>query len=150
AVTAEADARAQVGVARANVLQARAALTSAETDLGYTRIVAPIDGIVITRSIDVGQTVAASLQAPVLFVIVDDLARVQILGDVDGAEVGKLRDGMQVEVHVDAFPDDVFRGRIRELRYGSTVTQGVVTYPAVIDVDNPDRKLRPGMTATIS
>lgn len=150
AINSEADSSAQVGVARAGVAQARAALSVAQTDLDYTQIRAPIDGIVITRSIDVGQTVAASFSAPVLFVIVDDLARVQIVGDVDEAEIGKLRTSMQVAVRVDAFPDQVFHGRIRELRYGSTVTQGIVTYPAVIDVDNPERALRPGMTAAIS
>lgn len=149
ALNAKAAAEAQLGVARASVQQAQAAVVVAQTDLNYTRIVAPVDGIVITRSVDVGQTVAASFQAPTLFVIVDDLARVQVLGDVDEAEVGKLREGMDVEVKVDAFTDDTFHGRIRELRYGSTVTSGVVTYPAVIDVDNPERKLRPGMTASI-
>ncbi len=150
AVNAEANAQAQVGVARANVAQARAALTSAQTDLDYTRILAPIDGLVITRSIDVGATVAASFSAPILFVIVDDLARMQIIGDVDEAEIGKLQTLMNVDVRVDAFPDQVFHGRIRELRYGSTVTQGFVTYRAVSDVDNPSRALRPGMTAAIS
>jgi HlyD family secretion protein len=149
-VAARESAAAQVGVARASVAQARAALDSAQTDLAYTRVMAPIDGIVVTRSIEVGQTVAASLQAPVLFLIVDDLARVQVVGDVDEAEIGKLSPGMAVEVRVDAFSDDVFPGRVRELRLGSTTTQGVVTYPAVIDVDNSARKLRPGMTATIA
>ncbi len=150
AVAAQESAAAQVAVARASIAQARAALDSAQTDLAYTRIHAPIDGIVVTRSVEVGQTVAASLQAPVLFLIVDDLARVRVIGDVDEAEIGNLRKDMPVEVRVDAFPDDVFPGDVRELRLGATTTQGVVTYPAVINVNNSGRKLRPGMTATIA
>lgn len=149
-IAARESAVAQVAVARASVAQARATLDAARTDLAYTRVLAPIDGIVVTRSVEVGQTVAASLQAPVLFVIVDDLARMQVIGDVDEAEIGKLDTDMPVEVRVDAFPDDVFPGTVHELRLGSTTTQGVVTYPAVIRVDNSARKLRPGMTATIA
>jgi HlyD family secretion protein len=149
-VAARQAAAAQVAVARASIAQARAALDSALNDLSNTRILSPIDGMVVTRSIDVGQTVAASLQAPVLFLIVDDLARVRVVGDVDEAEIGNLHPDMPVEIRVDAFPDDVFPGTVRELRLGSTTTQGVVTYPAVIGVENSARKLRPGMTATIS
>lgn len=143
-------ARAQLVVAQAEVSRARAALTSAQTQLTYTRIVAPIDGIVISRAIDTGQTVAASFQAPTLFVIANDLRQMRVIADIDEADIGKLREGMETEARVDAFPGEVFRGVVRELRYGPTTNQGVVTYPAVIDVRNDESKLRPGMTATIT
>ena len=150
ALAAQADAVAQVGVSDAVIRQTRAALQSAQSDLNYTQIRAPMDGIVVTRSVDVGQTVAASFTTPTLFLIVDDLAHMQVLGDVDEADIGKLQEGSDVDVHVDAFPDQSFPGHVTTLRYNSTNTQGVVTYPAVIGVDNTARKLRPGMTATIS
>lgn len=150
AIAAEADAVAQLGVTRAAMQQARAALSTAQANLDYSTIRAPCDGIVLARNVDVGGTVAASFSAPTLFVIVDDLSRVQVIGNVDESEVGKLRDGMSVRVTVDAFPDEIFHGRITQLRFSSTVTQGVVTYPAVIDVENPRHRLRPGMTATLS
>lgn len=143
-------ARAQVEIARAEVARQEAALESARTNLEYARIYAPIDGVVITRSIDVGQTVAASLQAPTLFVIANDLTQMRVIADIDEADIGKLREGMMAEARVDAFPGEPFRGVVRELRYGPTTVQGVVTYPAVIDVANPEGKLRPGMTATIT
>jgi HlyD family secretion protein len=143
-------ARAQLGVARAGVAQAEASLEAARTNLTFTRIVAPIDGVVITRSVDPGQTVAASFQAPTLFVIANDLTQMRVIADIDEADIGKLREGMIADARVDAFPGEHFRGVVRELRYGPTTTQGVVTYPAVIDVANPENKLRPGMTATIT
>jgi HlyD family secretion protein len=150
AIAAEADAVAQVGVTRATMQQARASLSIAQANLDYSTIRAPVDGIVLSRAVDVGATVAASFSAPTLFVIVDDLSRVQVIGNVDESEVGKLHQDMAVSVTVDAFPDDTFRGRITQLRFSSVVTQGVVTYPAVIDVENPEHKLRPGMTATLT
>ncbi len=142
-------AHAQIAVAQAEVNRAAAQLETARTNQSYARIFAPIDGVVITRSIDVGQTVAASFQAPTLFVIANDLTRMRVIADIDEADIGKLHDGMATEARVDAFPGEVFRGTLTELRFGPTNNQGVVTYPAVIDIANPELKLRPGMTATI-
>lgn len=141
---------ADLAAARASVIQSGAALRSSRTNMEYTRIFSPIDGVVITRSIDPGQTVAASFQAPVLFVIAQDLRKMRVLADVDEADVGKLQENMSAEVRVDAFPGEKFKGLVSQVRYSPNTNSGVVTYSAVIDVDNPDVKLRPGMTATVS
>jgi HlyD family secretion protein len=141
---------AEIAVARAEGARARATLQTAQTNLGFTRIVAPIDGVVIQRSVDEGQTVAASLQAPVLFQIANDLRQMRIVANVDEADVARLRQGMAATARVDAFPRETFQGRVAEVRFGATTTAGVVTYPAVIAVANPDLKLRPGMTATVN
>lgn len=141
---------ADLAAARASVIQTGAALRSSRTNMEYTRIFSPIDGVVITRSIDPGQTVAASFQAPVLFVIAQDLRKMRVLADVDEADVGKLKEQMSAEVRVDAFPGEKFKGVVSQVRYSPNTNSGVVTYSAVIDVDNPDVKLRPGMTATVS
>lgn len=143
-------ALAEIAVARAEGARARASLQTAETNLGFTRIVAPIDGVVIQRAIDEGQTVAASFQAPLLFQIANDLRNMRIIANVDEADVARLRADMAATARVDAFPGESFRGRVAEIRYGATTTAGVVTYPTVITVANPELKLRPGMTATIS
>ncbi|MFO0651012.1 MAG: efflux RND transporter periplasmic adaptor subunit [Polyangiales bacterium] len=142
--------RADVAVATAEIARARASLQSVETNLANTRIVSPIDGVVIQRSIDEGQTVAASFQAPVLFLLAGDLTRMRIMANIDEADIAKLREHLQAEARVDAFQGEVFRGEVTEVRFGSTTTSGVVTYPAVVTVDNPALKLRPGMTATIT
>jgi HlyD family secretion protein len=148
---ANADAaKAQIQAMQGEVEQARAALHQAEVNLGYTTIVSPIDGIVISRSVDVGQTVAASLQAPTLFTIAQDLRKMQVDSDVAEADVGKLRDGMPAAFTVDAYPSQTFRGRVRQVRNAPQTLQNVVTYDAVIDVDNPDLKLKPGMTANVT
>ncbi len=149
-VASRDSARASVGVAQAQVEQATAAVDVARTNLTYTRILAPIDGIVATRGVDPGQTVAASLQTPTLFIIVNDLAHMRVIANVDEANIGKLTEGMEASARVDAFPRDTFRGTVRELRITPTTTNGVVTYQAVIDVDNPQSRLRPGMTATVT
>ncbi len=141
---------ADLAAARANISQNVAVLKSAKTNMEYTRIFSPIAGVVITRSIDPGQTVAASFQAPVLFVIAQDLHQMRVLADVDEADVGKLKEGMMAEVSVDAFPGEKFKGLVSQVRYSPNSNSGVVTYSAVIDVANPDIKLRPGMTATVS
>lgn len=141
---------AEIAVARAEGARARATLQTAQTNLSFTRIVAPIDGVVIQRSVDEGQTVAASLQAPVLFQIANDLRHMRIVANVDEADVARLRQGMAATARVDAFPRETFQGRVAEVRFGATTTAGVVTYPAVIEVANPDLKLRPGMTATVN
>ncbi|MFO0648911.1 MAG: efflux RND transporter periplasmic adaptor subunit [Polyangiales bacterium] len=143
-------ARAAVGVAEAQIAQATASLDVAQTNLTYTRILAPIDGIVATRAVDPGQTVAASLQTPTLFVIDNDLTRMRVIANVDEANIGKLAENMDAVARVDAFPRATFRGTVRALRINPTTTNGVVTYQAVIDVDNPQARLRPGMTATIT
>ncbi len=143
-------ANADVAAARAEIARARASLNSAETNVAFTRITTPIAGVVIQRSIDEGQTVAASFQAPTLFQIAGDLTRMRIIANVDEADVAQMREHLAATARVDAFPGETFRGELVELRYGSQTTSGVVTYPAVISVANPDMKLRPGMTATVT
>ncbi len=141
---------ADLASAKAAVSQNSAGLKTSTTNLAYTRIFSPIDGVVINRAIDPGQTVAASFQAPVLFVIAQDLRKMRVLADIDEADVGKLKEGMSAEVRVDAFPGEKFNGLVSQVRFSPNSVSGVVTYSAVIDVDNPDIKLRPGMTATVN
>lgn len=151
--TADANAqaaRASVAAAEGAVQQNAAALHQAEVNLAYTRIVSPTSGTVISRSVDVGQTVAASLQAPTLFVIAEDLSRMQVDTNVAEADVGKLQGGMSATFTVDAFPGERFEGVVRQIRYAAQTVQNVVTYDAVIDVRNPELKLRPGMTANVT
>jgi HlyD family secretion protein len=143
-------AEAQVASARASLAQASAALEQAETQLAYTTIVSPIDGVVISRDVDVGQTVAASLQAPTLFTIAGDLRKMEVHTSVAEADVGRIEAGMAVEFGVDAYPSERFPGVVKEIRFAPQTVQNVVTYDAVVQVDNPDRKLRPGMTADVS
>jgi HlyD family secretion protein len=143
-------ALADIAAAKAQVAQGRAVLRSSSTNLQYTRIFSPIDGVVINRAIDPGQTVAASFQAPTLFVIAQDLRKMRVLADIDEADVGRLRESMGADVSVDAFPGETFKGTVSQVRYSPYNQSGVVTYAAVIEVDNPDVKLRPGMTATVS
>jgi len=140
-------AEASVVAARGNLAQARAQLTQSEVNLAYTKIASPIDGTVISRSVDVGQTVAASLAAPTIFTLAGDLQKMQVDTSVAEADVGKLAAGMEATFVVDAFPDERFKGTIRQIRNAPQTQQNVVTYDAVIDVNNPDLKLRPGMTA---
>jgi len=145
-----AGAAAALRAAEARVAQAKADRDAAATNLSLCRIRSPIDGIVISRNVDVGQTVAASLQSPTLFVIANDLSRMQVLANVDEADVGKVKEGMLAQFTVDAFPGEVFKGKIREVRQAPASIQNVVTYAAVVDAPNPERKLRQGMTASIS
>jgi len=145
-----AAARASVAAAEGSVAQARAALNQAKVNLGYTAIVSPTDGVVISRNVDVGQTVAASLQVATLFTIAEDLSRMQVDTSVSEADVGKLHAGMPATFTVDAFPGERFEGKIRQVRNAATTVQNVVTYDAVIDVANPELKLRPGMTANVT
>ncbi|HTO98740.1 MAG TPA: efflux RND transporter periplasmic adaptor subunit [Myxococcales bacterium] len=144
--TADA-ANATVVACRAAIGQAAALLQQASTNLAYTRIYSPIDGVVISRNVDVGQTVAASLQAPTLFLLAEDLKHMQVDTNVAEADVGRLREGMAATFTVDAYPSEVFRGTIRQIRNAPQTLQNVVTYDAVIDVVNEDLKLKPGMTA---
>ena len=150
AQTAAAVARAGVDAAKANVEQARAALNQDQVNVSLTVIKSPIDGIVISRSVDVGQTVAASLQAPVLFTIAEDLTKMHIEASVPESDVGKLAVDMPVAFTVDAFPGQRFRGTIEQVRNAAVTVQNVVTYTAIVAVDNPELKLRPGMTATVT
>jgi HlyD family secretion protein len=142
-------ARAAQRSAEAAREQARAALAQAETNLGYTTIVSPIDGVVISRDVDLGQTVAASFQTPTLFTIAEDLRKMEVHTHVAEADVGRLRAGMPVAFGVDAWPGERFAGVVKEVRYAPETVQNVVTYDAVVSVDNGDLKLRPGMTAEV-
>ena len=136
--------------ARAQVLQKEAAVQVAQTNLDYTVIHAPIDGTVVARNVDVGQTVAASLQAPTLFTIAQDLTKMQVYAKTDESDVGQIRPGQRVMFKVDAYPRDTFYGAVSQVRMNSTVVQNVVTYDTIIDFDNPDLKLFPGMTAYVT
>jgi HlyD family secretion protein len=151
--TAEANyniAKATVAAALAGVQQSAAALHQAEANLKYATIYSPIDGVVISRSVDVGQTVAASLQAPTLFTIAQDLTKMQVDTSVAEGDVGKIQSGMHVWFTVDAYPGQRFDGSVRQVRDAAVTVQNVVTYDAVIDVDNGKRLLKPGMTATVT
>jgi HlyD family secretion protein len=148
---ANADAaKAQVAADSGAVEQARAQLHQSEVNLKYTTIVSPTNGTVISRAVDVGQTVAASLQAPTLFTIAEDLRKMQVDTNVAEADVGKIRAKMGAGFTVDAYPTDQFRGTIRQIRNAPQTVQNVVTYDAVIDVDNGDLRLKPGMTANVT
>lgn len=150
AETNAAVARAQVDVAKAATAQSQASLNQARVNLSYTTIISPIDGIVISRNVDVGQTVAASLQAPVIFTIAEDLRKMQVITKVAEGDVGRLQQGASAYFTVDAFTGQRFRGTIEQIRNAATTTQNVVTYDAVIVFDNQDQKLRPGMTANVT
>lgn len=152
-LAAQADldaARAQYEEAQAGVQQAEAALSQSTTNLRYTKIVSPIDGVVIDRAYDVGQTVAASFQAPTLFQIAQDLRKMQVQADVDQSDIGRIQVGQPARFTVDSFPDREFRGRISQIRLNATVAQNVVTYPVIIEVDNPDETLKPKTTANVT
>jgi HlyD family secretion protein len=143
-------ARAAVQQGRGQLAQSQAALYQSETNLRYTDILAPTDGIVISRAVNVGQTVAASLSAPVIFTIAQDLRAMEVHTNIAESDIGRLRAGMDASFTVDAYPTERFRGRIREIRNAPQVVQNVVTYDAVIDVENAELKLKPGMTATVN
>jgi HlyD family secretion protein len=143
-------AEAQVTSAEAAVAQARASLKQAEVNLANTVITAPIDGIVVSRSVDEGQTVAASMQAPTLFTLAADLSRMRVNANLDESDIGRVAAGQAVTFHVDAYPDKAFRGSVAQVRLQPTVSQNVVTYVTVIDVSNPNLELKPGMTATVA
>ena len=143
-------ADASVIAAKSQVAQTEAALNLAGTNLRYTKIVSPVDGIVVSRNVDVGQTVAASFQTPTLFTIAQDLTKMQIDTSVDEADIGKIKVGQDVEFTVEAYPDITFKGRVWQIRNAPITVQNVVTYDVVINVDNPELKLKPGMTANVS
>jgi HlyD family secretion protein len=141
---------ASVAQANAQVAQKEAAVAVARTNLNYAIIRSPIDGTVVARNVDVGQTVAASLQAPTIFTIAQDLAKMQVYAKVDESDVGRIRTGQEVTFKVDAFPKQVFKGTVSQVRMNPTTVQNVVTYDAIIDFDNPELKLFPGMTAYVT
>jgi HlyD family secretion protein len=143
-------AQANYDSAKAAVAQAEASLRQAETDLRNSKIVAPIDGVVVDREYDVGQSVAASFQAPTIFTIAQDLTKMQVSADVSESDIGMCKVGQPVRFTVDAYPEQMFRGTISQIRLNATVNQNVVTYPVIIDVPNPELALRPNMTANVS
>ena len=140
----------QVSAAKAQLSQTEAALHIAETNLRYTRIESPVNGIVVSRNVDTGQTVAASFQTPTLFNIAQDLTKMQIDSSVAEADIGKIQVGQPVEFTVDAYPDSPFKGNVSEIRNAPITVQNVVTYDVVVKVDNSELKLKPGMTANVS
>ena len=142
--------QAQVQAAAAQVQQAVAALQLAEVNLAHTTIASPIDGVVVSRDVNVGQTVAASLSAPTLFTIANDLTKMQVIANIDQADIGLVENAKSVKFAVDAFPGKEFDGKIEQMRLNPVNVQNVVTYNVVIDVDNPDQKLKPGMTANLT
>jgi HlyD family secretion protein len=141
---------AQVKVADASVVQAKAVLESSMVNLKYTTIISPIDGVVISRNVDVGQTVAASLSAPTIYVIADDMKKMQIQASVAEADIGRIKEAMDVTFMVDAYRNDKFKGKVSQIRLSATTVQNVVTYTVIIDAANPGGKLLPGMTANVS
>lgn len=150
-------AMAAIGAAQADVLQANAqvqqkaaAVTVAQTNLDHTIIRAPIDGVVVSRNVDIGQTVAASLQAPTLFTIAQDLTKMQVYAKTDESDVGEIKTSQPVSFKVDAFPVDQFRGHVSQIRMNATTVQNVVTYDTIVDFENPEMKLFPGMTAYVT
>jgi HlyD family secretion protein len=150
--TAELNVRtleSQIKSSEAGLVQARADLNSQQVNLGHTVIKSPIDGIVISRNVDPGQTVAASMNAPVLYQIAEDLNKMQVLANIDEADVGRMRPGQHVTFRVDAYPTDRFTGTVQQVRLQPTVVQNVVVYSTVIAVPNPELKLKPGMTANV-
>ena len=147
---ADLSAKANVASARATLSQAQAALEQAQTNLRYAVILSPIDGVVISRDVDIGQTLAASMTPPILFTIAENLRRMEVHTSVAEADVGQVEAGMKVEFSVDAHPGKTFDGVVKEVRFSPTTVQNVVTYDAVVSIENPELQLRPGMTAQVS
>ncbi len=150
AETAYQTDKSQVASAKAQIEQAKASLDYAKQNLAYTKIVSPVDGVVISRNVDVGQTVAASFQTPTLFAIAQDLTKMQIDTNVAESDIGVVKVGQEVEFTVDAYPDTTFKGKVWQIRQAPISVQNVVTYDVVIQVNNRDLKLMPGMTANVS
>jgi HlyD family secretion protein len=142
-------ARANFQGMQAQVAQAQAALKQSQTNLGYANIYSPIDGVVVARQYDIGQTVAASFQAPTLFTIAEDLTKMQVQADVDQSDISRVATGQTATFTVDAYPEQRFSGKISQIRLNATQNQNVITYPVIIDVANPDGRLKPKMTADV-
>lgn len=143
------NAVAELALQKASVQQAQAQLDSAETELRYTKIISPIDGIVVSKEVEVGQTVAASFQTPTLFYVAEDLGKMQIEASVVEADIAKAAVGQKVEFSVDSFPDEIFEGVVTQVRNQAINTSNVVTYEVIIEVNNKELKLKPGMTANV-
>ena len=143
-------ATAELAQSEASVVIKQALLESARANLGYCKITAPVDGIVIARKVDLGQTLAATMTTPVLFTVAQDITKMNISASVSEADIGQVKEGQPVDFTVDAFSDEVFRGQVTQVRKSPTTTQNVVTYETIITVDNPEQKLFPGMTADVS
>ena len=141
---------AQINAAKAQINQYQASLKTAMTNLGYTKIIAPVDGTVISREIDLGSPVAASFQAPELFTIAQDLTNMQIEVSVSEADIGRVEEGQDVTYTLDGYPDSTFTGKVTQVRLSPTTESNVVTYTVIVDVNNEDLKLKPGMTANVS
>ena len=151
--TAESTARiadAGVTAAEAQVAQSRASLNQTQVNLSHTIISAPIDGVVVARNVDIGQTVAASMSAPTLYVLARDLAEMRVNASIDESDIGGIQPGQPVRFRVDAYPEDVFTGTVSQVRLEPEIQQNVVSYVTIIDVPNPDLKLKPGMTASVT
>jgi len=141
---------AELAQAEATIDIRQASRESAQANLGYCKITAPVDGLVISRKVDIGQTLAAAMTTPILFTIAQDITKMNISATVSEADIGLVKDGQPVDFTVDAFPDDVFHGTVTQVRKAPTTTQNVVTYETIITVDNQEQKLFPGMTADVS
>jgi HlyD family secretion protein len=137
-------------LSKAGVKSAKASLDKAQRNLSYATIYSPIDGVVLNRAVEEGQTVTASMSTPELYTIVEDLTLMQVEADVDEADIGQVKDGQRVEFTVDAFPDETFEGKVSEVRLEPTEESNVITYTVIVTVANPELKLKPGMTATIT
>jgi HlyD family secretion protein len=144
------NAKSDLITSEASLEQAKSTLDLSRVDLSYAIIRSPVDGVVISRKVNVGQTLQASTQAPVLFQVATDLTKMKVECSVDEADIGKVKEGQTVRFTVEAFPNDNFLGVVRQVRYSPETVQNVVTYTTVVDVENPDKKLMPGMTATVS
>ena len=141
---------AQVAAAKASIMQAQANYATASANMGYTKIISPVKGIVISKEVEVGQTVAASFQTPTLFMVAEDLTKMRIETSVSEADIGKVKEGQEVEYTLDGYPDSIFKGTVTQVRLSPTTESNVVTYTVVIEVDNQEGKLLPGMTANVS
>lgn len=149
ALTTVETSRARLQSAKASVQQAQASLDKAQANLNYTTITAPLDGVVVGRDVSEGQTVAASYSTPTLFTIAEDLTKMQVEADVDEADIGYVKDGMKVTFSVDTYPEDTFQGYVHQVRLQPQTVENVVTYTVIIRVENPEMKLKPGMTANV-
>lgn len=136
--------------AYAQVVQAQASLDKAKIDLGYTKIISPVNGIIISKEVELGQTVAASFQTPTLFLVAEDLTKMQIEVNISEADISKIKEGQEVEFSVDAYPTTNFKAKVKQVRNSATTISNVVTYTVVVEFDNSDMKLKPGMTANVS
>ena len=141
---------AQVAAAKAQIMQAEASYATASANMGYTKIISPVKGTVISKEVEVGQTVAASFQTPTLFTVAEDLTKMRIETSVSEADIGKVKEGQDVEYTLDGYPDSIFKGIVTQVRLSPTTESNVVTYTVVIEVENNEGKLLPGMTANVS